>query len=313
MLHPIIRAEHNLRRRSFEAYDCAKALDPSYLSTVGTTSTHISIIEIFARDVMYSEYRDDPIFSALEFSHGKPRGRQYYHTNTTLPGIIGYSDETQLCDIARNACWYGVPPLYSLIYKPESETVDEGELVRTLLSAALKGSSIALPANNVVLPASALEAASHCNYFYCEGLPREQWKVEVRRWFGTSLARIQVNLLSFVRGLENHGEDYQNIPVNYRGICNLGKFQSVGWRNVSVWGLIGLLALAGAVCLASIRTEERVLWCHLGARALGRGFCWSYRRFRDIERILWWRKIQGLTQNFWETCKIVCKRIRLGL
>ena len=48
------------------------------------------------------------------------------------------------------------------------------------------------------------------------------------------------------------------------------EFKSVGWRNVSVWGFLGLLSLAGGITLASCRTRDQSLWLVKGAkRAFG--------------------------------------------
>ena len=44
----------------------------------------------------------------------------------------------------------------------------------------------------------------------------------------------------------------------------MGNFQSVGRRNVSVWGLFGLLSFAVGVALASVKTEEEELWLIVG-------------------------------------------------
>lgn len=101
----------------------------------------------------------------------------------------------------------------------------------------------------------------------CESLPRDQWKKEVRQRFETSLAQIQFNVLDIVQGSADN-ENYQAIPPQFQGICNMIKFKSVGWRNVSVWGFFGLLLFAIAVSVASIKTEDEDLWLTVGARQL---------------------------------------------
>ena len=51
----------------------------------------------------------------------------------------------------------------------------------------------------------------------------------------------------------------------------MGKFKSVGWRIVSVWGVAGLLALAVGVFVASVKTEEERLWVVVGVGFVMRG------------------------------------------
>lgn len=76
-------------------------------------------------------------------------------------------------------------------------------------------------------------------------------------------------------------------PPNLRGICQMGKFKSVGWRNVSFWGLVGLLSLCGAVSLASVATEDEELWLIVGVRLLTRairgGMRWLKIKFMCID------------------------------
>lgn len=131
-----------------------------------------------------------------------------------------------------------------------------------------------------------LEIRTHCSSLYCEHLPMEQWKVEARRWFKASLARIQVELVNTLRGTVNNPSDHYRIPPPYRRMCDMGKFKSVGWRNVSVWGFAGLLFLAGSISLGSIKTEEGNLWLVVGAQVVMRTFSWSSGKAKQIMRTL---------------------------
>lgn len=77
----------------------------------------------------------------------------------------------------------------------------------------------------------------------------------------------------------------------------MGKFTSVGWRNVSVWGLVGLLVFAAGVALASNHTEEEELWLVFGFRHVN----WILRSaVKRILRVPWayaWRfVVESLSQ-----------------
>ena len=55
-------------------------------------------------------------------------------------------------------------------------------------------------------------------------------------------------------------------PPDWSGVCQMRKVKSVGWLNVSVWGFLGLLSLAGGITLASCRTRDESLWLVEGAK-----------------------------------------------
>ena len=146
-----------------------------------------------------------------------------------------------------------------------------------------------------------LDASRHGSSFLLYDLPLDQWTVEVQLWFETSLARIQVEALTFVQGIYHEDETkYVNIlPPSYQELCSMVKFKTVGWRNVSVWGLFGLLFLSAAISLASIKTAEDHLWLMVGARAIGR----ILSRIKDeVMRVPWtraWRSVRGVWRNYW--------------
>ena len=48
----------------------------------------------------------------------------------------------------------------------------------------------------------------------------------------------------------------------------MGKLHSVGWRNVSVWGLFGLLSFSALVTLASVKTEDDEPWITIWTRTI---------------------------------------------
>lgn len=151
-----------------------------------------------------------------------------------------------------------------------------------LVAVAVSASSIA----EAMTGFPDLEIRTHCISSRCEYLPPEQWKVEARRWFKASLARIQVELVNTVRGTANTPSDYYRIPQPYRRMCDMGKFKSVGWRNVSVSGFAGLLFLAGSISLASVQTKEGDLWLGVGAQAVMYVSSWSLGKVRQVLRTL---------------------------
>lgn len=275
----------------------SKGLDPLFFPESLFNSSFVAIFAILTEGILYNEYRDDQMFPAMHEQRGRQSGR--YSNEADPPGLLGCVDNAFICDPDLDQCtnWpKQTPNLARKISDPISGEFDgvltEADHARVLLSSAIfesfEGMVDGIGEN--------LEAKSHCEGAFCYGLPREQWKVEARQMFETSLARIQNRVLDIVRGVEvdNVGnysvEDYyildtywntvaplttNDIPPNLRQICHMGKFTSIGWRNVSVWGLIGLLSLCGAIALASITTENNELWLILGARLLTHALRWG--------------------------------------
>lgn len=217
---------------------------------------------------MYPNYRDDPIFPARDLvrSDNKTTGLDYYN-NSPVSAVLACVDDGEICDAQLIKCEKAPG---RRVVKPfdghrDGATLTQDDLARALLLSSLTGSGCIASSS----ASRTLDAQSHCNYLECySGLPPDQWIIEARHWFEASLALIQLNILTIVRGTENTGPDFDGIPPAYRGICNLGKFRTVGWRNVSVVGFFGLLLLALAVTLASIRTQEGDLWITVGLKAL---------------------------------------------
>ena len=257
-----------------------KVLDPRIFANASLEGHFYSFIYISSWGMEYPNYRDEPIFPAKSpiYSKSRKRGLNYYN-NSTEEAIVACVDEAEVCDSEHRTCQKfsgsAVETPFSFQNRRSSSTPSKDDLVRALLYATLDGSNVC--AASLRIPQD-LETSSHCTYLECQdGLPPQQWRNEARRWFEVSLARIQVNLINIVHGNMNPGADYENIPPDYRGICEMGKFKGVGWRNVSVVGFLGLLLLALLITMASIRTEDGHLWITVGIKALVRSLLGNFR------------------------------------
>lgn len=260
-------------------------------------SSFVTIFEIVTPGMEYFEFRDDPVFPAIHYQNG------VYSNNSTVPGLLGCVNSAFVYDPDLDQCWNWpetvvdiVRQLSDPIRNEHDGVVTNADIALVLLSSAISGSFQGIDATTD-FHLYTLEAQSHCLDLYCDGLPREQWKVEARQLFEIFLVNMQYRVLDIVRGGDDdsdHGRydlvppsgerlpTLDHIPPNLRGICHMGKFRSVGWRNVSVWGFLGLLSLAGAISLASITTEDEELWLVVGARLLNRALQWGMRLLRKI-------------------------------
>ena len=217
----------------------------------------------------FPQYRSDPIFPAQRYralfeSIGPSFLPVGYFNDNEYSSAISCEENVEICDAQINRCGsfprgFSRPDIWLRNWEHHDFVkLNKHVLTSILLQSALGDSSIAC--------STALEAASHCNFYDCTDLPDDQWILEVRRWFEASLAKIQLNVLDIARGTGNQGDDYQDMDPMYRGICGMVKFKSNGWRNVNFWGLLSLLGLVCGIFAASLRTEYGDLWLTVGLR-----------------------------------------------
>lgn len=265
----------------------SQAIDPVYYPNESINSSIVTIFEILTLGVQYGEIRDEPIFRASQWLD-----KLNTFDNETSPGLLGCIDDISICDVDLKKCWNYLDYLESGAIDPKyggqvmdrlprifDDTGPKPDLARALLYSSMQNSFIGLPMDYH------LEGVSHCrDGNLCYDLPRNQWRVEARQMFETSLATMQFNVLDMVRGniITADPTTHWNVPLNYQGMCRMGKFKSTGWQNVSFWGLFGVLFLAAAISLASVKSEKGELWLVLGAVLLYHAFLWGKDRLKTI-------------------------------
>lgn len=210
--------------------------------------------------------------------------------------------ETEPTHLAQLAHLYDFPSVYNstsgettftgIWDRAVNSPATEAELSLALLFHVLWGSDL----GSMWERWRKTEAASLCsNTIICRNLPPDQWKAEARQLFETSLAQIQYAVLNTVRGRnESSNPGLESIPPRFRGLCKMGKFKSVGWRNVSVWGFSGLLSFAASVSLASVKTEEQELWLIVGFRLVGKALRWGIDKAKNLPWTYVWARVADL-------------------
>ena len=241
----------------------------------------VTLVQIDSVNMSYPQYQENIIFPARHFDESRGTFPWQYRNDDPTPTVLGCIDHTEICDSHGKKCW--APPSFftpraAFQWVREITTANQ-DLSLALLMGSLAGSGVCSALSGGSLETSIntydFETASRCHFQSCSTLPVDQWKTEARRWFEASLARIQINVLDITRGTSNLGHaDHDGIPPSLRGICQMGKFKSVAWRNVSVWGFLGLLFLAAAVTLASCKTRDDCLWLTVGIRKVLRALWW---------------------------------------
>lgn len=259
------------------------------------------------------EYRDDPIFPAIEY--GAPPGLKLgYHYTTTRAGVLGCVDSFQICNSDETRCWdqsnltqaldsFKACDDDSLEFDPRCSELSvlpsplrqrqilERQILY-LLDVALRDTDSAgsLQRQGV----SVLDATTRMSvdqvYQY---LAPEQWKVEAENFFQISLARMQVNLFDFVRETYAALPGYERVPAYAANAYRLYKFPAVGYKDISGYWFIGTLLFCAGLFLWSRRystPEQR----EASIRRNGHGGFHDNLWGTIVVRILW----SGIYQTF---------------
>ena len=298
-----------------------RLLDSNSFPGGSGNSSYLEFLLFSSHNMVYDRRRDEPVLPATtpltQFYNHSSRVLEHYdgpgikdgsHLFINLdsrPTVLGCVHSTFICSADRGGCWnYPDAPVSHLEnFDPLNISSHPGvlsnvngatdaELAHVLLSNALweTWGSITCPRfmhtafTTTIMDSCVVSYNSEFQLDSCNNFRLDQWKDEVRRMFEISLAQIQFNVLAIVKGDGGLSKSpySQGLPPHLRGICRMGKFKSVGCRNVSVWGLFGLLFFAASVFLASIKTEKDELWLIIWARFLKRAILGAFEKARTI-------------------------------
>lgn len=212
------------------AYDPIPALGPPKGST-------LTLIFIHPQKISYLVPSDDPIFPAhTEFyidSSDKPRWR-YMGPHASVLACV---DTTLWRDPSTGSNWQPYLPEPSFVIEDSHTRGGFLFMVYTLL-----WSNIYDTINYRLGGGLAAQKLVHG----WESLPlaKEQWKVEAKQLFETSLARIQIDAWNIAQGTAASYPGLQRLEVESAVCDGTFLFMSQGWQNVNVTGSIWIGVLA---------------------------------------------------------------------
>jgi hypothetical protein len=167
--------------------------------------------------------------------------------------ILGCADQTEIRDLETQYVFNPKSIDRNLLYSGEMPLEKRNQLLLLVLGLLNSNTYSAVTTR----PGSRFDAQRKLVASYSETLSHDQWKVEVRKIFETSLARIQGDVLDVVRG---QGKDLPFAKNLMNGesmsACDIVKFQSVGWNNVSLFWLITLPTFALSLWILTIELKE---------------------------------------------------------
>ena len=272
-------------------------------------SSALSIMFIDAQRISYDERSDDPLFPATKpFDFGDGIGVKYQRPFRQRT-ILGCVDNNRWRLPSMSSEWYSVrPENWRRLLKYLREIRSPAARFIPLMNAALQDSSMALSIQR--RGGLGLNASYLLENSFSLPLAKDQWKIEVRTLFDTSLARIQINLRNLARGTAAKYGARKIETRNAAEDCQ-GKFifLSQGWQNVQVAGSVAIVAVSAVVLLLAIPLDDERLLAEL-VPGLVRGTAYQAHTilimcYHKINEIVWTARF-ALT-----TCRQLFQRWRI--
>ena len=234
------------------------------------TNSVVSLIFVRPKAVFYFEPSFDPIFPAQQVYNGPGYLEQIYYNNLPHATVLGCADTAEIRDPDTGLIWHPVTMDWNDLKSRQGierlnlDKVFKENLLNPflLLGASMLGSSI----STIILTGPYFDAQKKLINGLSIALDREQWKVEARKMFETSLARMQGIVLDVARGRGVDDRSAKNaLPEINSSICNMIKFPTLGWKNISLFWMTVLPTLAFFIWLFSIEVEEKLVlvWFYL--------------------------------------------------
>jgi hypothetical protein len=180
---------------------------------------------------------DDPIFPARDQVTSSPTGdsdldnlRSYWTNNETHAAVLGCVEYTELCKTASNESCFDPWEISQL-----PAVVDDATYI-----AAMGLFHSGFWSTIKTRTSKELDAARKIVDVYISmPLAKDQWKLEVQRIFDESMIRTKLEVLELARGTRASIQNFTDqMPDSQRGICRKIKFQSTGYTNLCVVGLL---------------------------------------------------------------------------
>jgi hypothetical protein len=205
-------------------------LRPEFLAP----NSEITVLFIRPMNIVYYGPNDDPIFPA-EVNETTPGAPIIWANPLQRSSVLGCADVSEIRDMENGNIW--IPKALDFDRLPSLDKERRNLLTLLVISLWRSDTFNAVTSR----PGSRFDVQSKLVGSLSQNLGHEQWKLEVRKMFETSLARIQGDVLDIVRGVGKDRPYARNaLTEDNMSLCHIVKFQSVGWRNITLLWLITL-------------------------------------------------------------------------
>jgi hypothetical protein len=246
----------------------AVALDPfavfgwQPIPDLSRTDADVSIFLLNQNSIIYSTPVDDPFFSAHRIARTQAENRvDTYYSTDNLTHVLGCTDQFQFQDPNHNVTTQltGSLSAYHQVYNIglNKEQAAAATRISLLSYDAILFSSVA------GMSAASLKAQDKAYNLASDGLPDNQWQIEVVGWFEMSLATIQDRIIDYAY------KDFEAVPDNAKlvipsqspellAMCdqqivrNVGSYQSFSMLGLGIIVVIGSIIILLSLCLETV-------------------------------------------------------------
>jgi len=221
---------------------------PEFLAPDSETT----ILFIRPNCIIYFGANDDPIFPA-DTKVTADGGVLLWGNSLPRSSILGCADVAEIRNPETGNIWNPKAMDWNFLHSGDWDPEQKNMLLLLVLSLWQSNTFNAVTSR----PGSRFDAQSKLVGSLSQTLSREQWKVEVRKIFETSLARLQGNVLDIARGVGKDLPYARNLLIKENmSLCHIVKLQSVGWRNISLFWLIILPTMAFLLWVLTIEMGD---------------------------------------------------------
>jgi hypothetical protein len=235
------------------------------------TDADVSMFFISANALTYTDPVDDPIFAAhipSVYTNDKTGHNTTVYISDHYVTLLGCAEQYQFCNPQLNRS--GLPEDCTLLQgnSEEDNFLDDIDFNNIQYNTASVINDRAQSGMYLVVQNRGSSVLLAHNYIYQEvsiGLPEDQWQRELRSWFETSLAEVQVTVASIAIGVPS------SVPaefVFFPDICYPQMIRGVaGFQNFSIVGLVVILAIGGVIICLGISLEPLVTFINRKSRS----------------------------------------------
>lgn len=274
----------------------------SPIEDLSVDNADLGLIFIAPNSIRYVNPVDDPVFSA-HYEIPLSGGGTYFEADE-YNAVIGCTDTYRICDPNDdNKCTERTGARQ--IASAAAQQLELNFFQRAIVDRAM----LALMVTNIhaqlnTRQAAALRASELVEGVYLQGLPANQWEVEMTGWFESGLARLQYLIQEMATGpawvtpgshVWSPGiDDPASLAMCYSQMIN----DSLGTASFSVLGLAIVFSVGGVIIATSLILEMLVGWLQT---LLGKGttkkLAWAQDDKLQMQRLVFERAGLGMWEN----------------
>ena len=196
--------------------------------------------------IYHTERSFDPIFYANEPRYFEGSRAPLYYNSDPRARVLACVDKSEVCSPDGNTCWSMTAPVPEKVSSSAAYWLMKWSLENSNIYESIKWRL-----------GTALLAQESVSQFVSLPLPSNQWQLEARQLFATSLARIQYDALGIATGEDRQRPGYVEVtPDEASGsLCGIYKFKSPDYTNINLVAFIGLNLLAIAIIILSLNAS----------------------------------------------------------